>query len=483
MVKRVKSFMEKWKMAGKGDRILAGVSGGADSVCLFLILKELAQEQGFSLEVIHVEHGIRGEESCRDAQFVRNLCEKTGVVCHEAAVNVPEYAKVHHVGEEEAARILRYGEFEKYASLIPGTKIALAHHMEDNAETMLLQLIRGTGLDGLCGMRPVRGGECGEVYIRPLLEITRGEIESFLSDRGQDFCKDSSNLDLAYSRNRIRHQVIPELMRINPQAVRHMNQTAERLAKVRDWADLQTDMCQGQVIRREGDRISMSVNALGKQPEAIRIRLIHQAVSMAAGAKKDIAAVHLEAVESLLGKQTGRRVDLPCGLMAKREYESIILGTVEADAPQTVFEVTEQQLNEWRRDGEKVCFAISPQGGEFTFRFFQFQGDMEEIPRKMYTKWFDYDMIKKGFSIRTRKPKDYFVLDAAGHRKKIKDYFVNEKVPADQRDQRLLMAMGAKVLWIVGGRMGYGAGISEHTRTVLEITYQGGKCNGYQQES
>lgn len=479
MVERIKRFMEKWNMTEPGDRVLAGVSGGADSVCLCLILEELSAELQFSLEVVHVEHGIRGEESKKDAEFVRTLCGKLGLVFHEAAVHVPEYAKRHHMGDEEAARILRYREFSRLAQTLPGTKIALAHHMEDNAETMLLQWIRGSGLDGLCGMRPVRSGPQGEVYIRPLLEAGRTEIEAFLADRGQQFCQDSTNADLSYSRNRIRHQVIPELLRINPQAVKHMNRTAERLAEVRDYMDARTDAWEGQALSVGEDGVLLSVCELKRQPKALRMRLIHRAVSRGAGAGKDITCAHLEAVEQLLWKQTGRGVDLPYGLVARREYDTIVLkDAVENDAAPAALEITGQQLETWRREAGAGGIGIDLQGLHFTFRIFLFQGNMEEIPRKMYTKWFDYDMIKNGFWIRTREPGDYFVLDKAGHRKKIKDYFVNEKIPAGQRNQMLLLTQGAMVLWIVGGRMGYSARVSECTRMVLEISCQGGENHG-----
>ena len=150
MIVQVEKFMRKWNMVPEGGRVLVGVSGGADSVCLCLILYELSTKMNFSLEVIHVEHGIRGEESKNDAVFVEQLCKQRGIVCHIRNVDVPRYAKIHHLGEEEAARILRYQVFADAAGQDRNVRIALAHHMEDNAETMLFQLIRGSGLDGLC---------------------------------------------------------------------------------------------------------------------------------------------------------------------------------------------------------------------------------------------------------------------------------------------------------------------------------------------
>jgi tRNA(Ile)-lysidine synthase len=470
--------MQNKNMIEQGDRVIAGVSGGADSVCLCRILAELSTQMDFSLEVIHVEHGIRGEESRHDATFVRELCGGLGIPYREISVDVPQYAREHHLGLEEAARLLRYQAFTECAGEVSGTKIALAHHMEDNAETLLLQMIRGSGLDGLCGMRPVRRGSNGEVYIRPLLAESRSSIERFLADVGQDYCMDSTNEDLAYSRNRIRHKVLPELMAINPQALHHMNQAAGRLADVRDYMEQQTDACEHQVLHRMQGMAAMSVKELGELPHPLRIRLIHRAVSEAAGAKKDIAETHLTAVEQLLWKQTGRRVDLPYALVARREYGDILFfkgENVESKEQEPVMlEIHKSELQENR----PLSFTV--QGVEFTCRIFQFNGNFSEIPRNVYTKWLDYDMIKDSFSVRTRRPGDFYVLDEAGHHKKLEDYFVNEKVPARQRDHRLLVTQDSKVLWIVGGRMGYGAGISQETQIVLEITCEGGKSNGLQ---
>ena len=174
-------------MVPEGGRVLIGVSGGADSVCLCLILYELSTKMNFSLEVIHVEHGIRGEESKNDAVFVEQLCKQRGIVCHIRNVDVPRYAKIHHLGEEEAARILRYQVFADAAGQDRNVRIALAHHMEDNAETMLFQLIRGSGLDGLCGMRPTADRNNGEIRISVLLHVQQGTgSNNFWRSGGRD---------------------------------------------------------------------------------------------------------------------------------------------------------------------------------------------------------------------------------------------------------------------------------------------------------
>jgi tRNA(Ile)-lysidine synthase len=212
------------------------------------------------------------------------------------------------------------------------------------------------------------------------------------------------------------------------------------------------------------------------------MRLIHRAIGEAAGAGKDIAATHIKEVEQLLWKQSGRRVDLPYGITARRVYGEIVLsaGTGNAKNPEgrTVSEIDVETPRLLLQKETEIALP----GARLCCRVFPFFGNIAKIPRKMYTKWFDYDKIKDNFSVRTRRPGDYFILDAAGHRKKLSDYFIDEKLPAGQRDRCLLVAQESRVLWIIGGRMSYDAGITEDTKMVLEMTYRGGEPDGLQQE-
>lgn len=185
----------------------AALSGGADSVCLLLVLKELEEKYRLNIEAVHVNHCIRGGEADSDEQFCRSLCSRLGVKLHVKKINVPEIAAREKKSIEEAARNARYEVFEEYTS---GGKLATAHTISDNAETVIFNLVRGTGIKGICGIPPVRGN-----IIRPLIGITRNDVESYLKKNGQDHVTDSTNLNDDYTRNRIRHKIIPEILRIN----------------------------------------------------------------------------------------------------------------------------------------------------------------------------------------------------------------------------------------------------------------------------
>ncbi|MCM1431409.1 MAG: tRNA lysidine(34) synthetase TilS [Muribaculaceae bacterium] len=472
MQKKVRRFMEQWNMAEPGASLLVGLSGGADSVCLCLVLQELAASMGYTVRAVHVEHGIRGEESLRDEAFVRAFCGEQGIALTVRHVCVPEYARAHRLGTEEAARILRYGIFAELAGA--GCRVALAHHMEDNAETMLMALARGSGLDGLCAMPPVRRD--GEIcYIRPFLCVSRGEIEAFLEERGQKYCVDSTNGETKYTRNYVRSKILPEFAQVNPRAVAHMNQTASRLMELREYMEQETEAVYGQIVRAQaGGGIRLSAGELEKLPRALQGRVIYRALGEAAGAGRDLAAVHVEAVLALLKRQSGRQIKLPGNLLAYREYGDVVVSPAADGRKLSEIIVTPEQIAALAAGGGTLALPAGEEGGTLTLTAFPYGGKSEEISTKMYTKWFDCDMIKDGFSIRGRREGDFFRL-GTGHRKKLSDYFVDEKIPAGQRDLVPLLAAGPEVLWLIGWRMGAGAMVTERTRTVLSATYEKGE--------
>ena len=226
-MKKASEYIKEHHMISKEDCIMAGVSGGADSVCLLFVLYELQKTMGFRLQAVHVEHGMRGEESLKDAYFVETLCKTYDIPFHIYSYDVPKRAKQEKLTAEEAARKSRYDAFGDACRQYKGTKIAVAHNRDDQAETILWNLIRGSGLKGLSGMKPVNG-----CIIRPLLGVTRAEIEAYLAERCQPFCTDSTNLECDYTRNKLRHQILPVMEReLNSQARRNIALAGERLSR------------------------------------------------------------------------------------------------------------------------------------------------------------------------------------------------------------------------------------------------------------
>lgn len=539
MTDEVYRFIEREKLIERGDTVVVGVSGGADSICLLLLLlayqKQLAsrkqsvsleqptsqeqyvsqeqptsqeqyvsQEQSaFAIRVVHVEHGIRGEESTLDARFVEEFCAKREIPCQTFYLDVPSYAKEQGLGIEEAARILRYDCFQKAAETIAdvgeteiakntadvrGTepakratdtdthiKIALAHHADDNAETMLFQMARGSGVKGLCGIRAKRMLNERVAIIRPLLMVTRAEIEPYLQEIGQEFCVDSTNQDTDYSRNRIRHEVIPELEKINAQAVVHMTQAAGMLTELSDYLTYEVERILPEVSQKTSDGSRIKTELFTTYPMVLQKEVIHRTLGEVAGSRKDIGSVHVESVLGLVERQVGRRISLPYQMEAVRDYEGIcIRQTKNAKKEYTTIEtisITQEQLKRAEAGDEIV---ISLPDGEMRLRVRDFCGEIGGIQKKRYTKWLNYDKIKCGLLLRKRASGDYFTIDGQGHRKKLKDYFIGEKIPSECRDKIWLLAEGAHVLWIVGGRISADYRIESDTKKILEVQIKGG---------
>ena len=486
MQKKMKSFIEEHHMLKKGDCVLAAVSGGADSICLLTVLLGLRLEWDLRLCAVHVEHGIRGEDSLQDARFVERFCESHQVPLEVFHCTAKDYAKAHKMTVEEGARDLRYGFFAKAAEGFGADKVAVAHNQDDWAETMLFHLARGTGLKGMCGIPPVRGN-----IIRPLLCAGREEIEGYLAARGQSFCQDKTNGELLYARNKLRHQVFPALKEVNSEAVAHMAGAACLVAEAAELVEgLAFQAAEKYASQKEGG-LAVSMGILDEKP-IIGKSLLHKALSEAAGGSRDITGLHVQQLFGLFGKQPGKMLDLPYGVRAERVYEGILLKKSEF-VPGHFFPVEEKEsrTREQHLPAEEAgspkgqvwelpingALRIPAFGYEIHTRILENQFQNEEIPKKMYTKWMDYDRIKGNMHLRTRQEQDYFVISPDGRQKKLKRYFIDEKVPRQQRGQVLLLAEGAHVLWAIGGRISEDVKVTKETQRVLEIQVYGGNVH------
>lgn len=486
MIRRTKEYILENKMIKNHSTVLVALSGGADSVCLLLLLNEIkrqcANELDFALEAVHVEHGIRGAESRADAGFASDLCKRLHIPCHVHSVDVPQYAKSHGLGLEEAARILRYEAFEKEIEQNQDNSrqavVAVAHHMEDNAETVLFQMLRGSGAKGLSGMHPV-SVKNGVTYIRPLLSATRPQIEEYLKENGQAFVTDATNTDTAYSRNKLRHDVFPLLLQINDRAIEHINESAGQLAVMNDFYEQQLkEACDSMVSKKEG-RVILEISRFESLHPALKSGVARECIHLASGRLKDITSTHIGALVKLAGQQSGRKINLPYGILAEKSFGEVILYAGAGETQKEEIHVTANELETLSATGEQKTIRFSADGSYVTLCIHDFNGKMDEIPKKPYTKWFDYDKMKKGFEIRTRKAGDYIIVDDEGHHKKLKQVFTGDKIPAQQRAGLWLIAHESLVHAIIGYRSGCSALVTPQTGKVLKITFYGGKQNGF----
>lgn len=354
VLERVREYIERTSLFSPGARVVVGLSGGADSVCLLEALRLLAPQLRLSLFAIHIHHNIRGAEADEDRAFAESFCAKRGIPFRCICRDIPKEAAGRGLGLEEAGRLARREEFERALAALPADVIALAHHKNDLAETMLFQLARGSGLRGLLGISPRSGP-----YVRPLLCLTRAEIETFLRERGLSFREDATNADPAYSRNRIRHEILPALLKnVNPHAVEHMAEASAELLETRDylesllpgkWSRCAVEFPCGRdanVSRINGmsscrrdavenvEKGTAAVLLLAGQMQAepaIFQRMLVREAFRRLGGLKDIGRVHVAAVLDLLEGAVGRRRNLP-GILASRTEEGVLLALVRRRA-------------------------------------------------------------------------------------------------------------------------------------------------------
>ncbi len=486
MYRRVREYIRRYGMLEQGDRIIAGVSGGADSICLLFMLIDYAKEAGCSVAAVHVHHGLRGEAADADAAYVEKVCEEQGIGCRVFREDVRAFAEQKGLTVEEAGRDVRRECFRKVMEEEHGTKIALAHHQDDNAETLIWNLCRGCGIKGLGGIAPAAGD-----FIRPLLCLRRHEIEAYLKERGIAYCVDETNLEDDYTRNRIRRHVMPYLEQdVNSRSVAHMSETMEQIRMIGAYLEQEIRRCMGECVRyREGGIAVLDGEQFRRVPDALRTPLLHEILCRTAGRRKDIEAVHVRMLEELLGKQVGRRTDLPYGVYAVRCYEGIEFrisarddggsyqdGCGKDESREIILSGREGSAElPWPAKCQGICSGLSKESrGQIRWRIFDKKEDIVIFPKTPYTKWFDYDIIKNTVKIRHREPGDYITISKNGGTQKLKQYFINEKVPGGRRDRIWLAADGQHIMWIAGYRQNQMYQITDKTRRILEIEFDGG---------
>ena len=446
------------QMLAAGERVLVAVSGGADSVCLLLALKEL----GYEVHAVHVEHGIRGQESLEDCAFVQELCAGERIPLTVCRIDAPALSAISGRSVEEAARDERYRILIETAQSLKISAVATAHHMDDRAETVLWNLMRGSSLAGLCGILPVREAEekaqnpeTGEAkalrirIIRPLLETGRDEIEKWLTERRQLWREDCTNLDTDITRNAIRLRILPQMEKLNAGARRHIAQTAEDLAQVENYLEDAAQHAYSCAVRYEDRRneLEICLKELKVQPELIRRRILHRALGQAEGGLRDITREHVESLMRLAGMDNGRRISLPGGLKAVREE-----GVIRLTRRTSSHIADEIRIDS---DGE----YLFPGGYKLKAEFGIWEGG--DVPKKKYTKTLAYDTMIPYITLRTRREGDWIQVNSQGGRRKLKDYLIDEKIPRDRRDQIPLIAQGSHVLWVIGLRISEAAKVSE----------------------
>lgn len=439
-------------------KIVVAVSGGADSVALLHALHSLREAHALDLHVAHLDHGLRGDAGEKDARFVGGLASSLSLPFTTEPRDVAQYRKTHKLSLEDAARRVRHRFLEDVADAVGAQHIALGHTADDQAETVLLQLVRGTGLAGLRGMRPRR-----ERIIRPLLEAGRPEIESYLEELGASFVVDETNLDLAFARNRMRHEILPLLREhFNPRVVEAVARTAGLVDDVDHWVDSTVEkILADSTLQRDGEGLRLRVTALTRIPQFLRLTVVLRAVEEVFGEPSGLESKHLLAVDQLLRPSTARgEVTLPNGIRACRRGDDLELTRKKGDRGQ-----------DWEMEIEVPGSLHAPGSGiEILFETAErrpLEGGTPFTPP--YEAYLDLDALRPPLILRNRRDGDRFhPLGAPGSRK-LKDFFIDEKVPRESRDGVPLLVDQEGIICVLGFIIGQRVRITDETRRHLHI--------------
>ena len=419
--KKIYNTIKSGELLNEGERVLVGLSGGADSVCLTHALYSMREELGIQLFTAHLNHGLRGTEAERDAGEAKRFSETLGIECTLETADMRAYAKKNGISEETAGRELRYDFFERIAKEKNIDKIATAHNRNDNAETIVMNFIRGSGLSGLCGIPKRRGN-----IIRPLLNVSRTEIEEYCRAEGLSYVTDSTNLTDDYTRNKIRHILLPEIEKFNPNFIETVTKNADLIAD--DDAFIARTAEKEYAENVSGG--SINIDALEKLDISVKRRVIRKMISEIRSGR-DLSADYIADVIALAEKnRTGSMLNLPDGVQARIEYGKLIIELTkhETDSFEYRLEIGKEtyipemgiiiKAEKTEKSG-KLCFAA---------------GENAEI------------------AVRSRRAGEVFYPEGMSGKKKIKDYFINEKIPRAERPKTGLLTIDGEIAYIIGKR-------------------------------
>lgn len=449
----------------RGDKVVVGVSGGPDSLALLHLFVRASASLGVHPHVVHVNHQIRGEDANADARFVAEIAAGWGIPCHVVRMDVPALAAERRLSLEEAARQARYTALAQQATALGARVIAVGHNADDQAETVLMHLLRGAGLAGLRGMLLVtnlseyhllKPLEASLLLVRPLLNISRAAIEAYCAEWGLTPRFDRSNLDTTYFRNRLRHEVLPLLERINPNIRAMLLRTAAVLAADYEVLQAQAHAAWEQITRKaDGAHICFDLEGWRALPLALQRATIRRATWQLRPHLRDVSYQHVEdAVRVAQRGETGAQATLPAGLILRVDYDALIIMPVGGLppppdwpllAPGSVLDLN--GLGEYPLPGSVWCFSLREYDGPRN-------GPMWE--RLLADPWaapLAADALQGPLVLRTRRAGDRFRPSGVGGTQKVSTFMINEKIPALWRDRLPLLAAGEAIVWLCGWRV------------------------------
>lgn len=468
LVKKVTETIEKYNMIEEGDKVIIAVSGGPDSICLFDILNRIKDQLKISLVIAHVHHGIREKEADLEARFVRLKSFHLNLPFEQRTVSVPEIAKAKGLSVEQAGRVERYKFFKELLNKYQAQKIALGHHADDQAETMLMRLIRGSGLRGLVGIPAKR-----DVFIRPIIECTRQEIEEHCRLNKISYCTDSSNREPNYLRNKIRLELIPFLNKeFHPAIVKNLLQLQTIIRdELSFWEEITEQYYRKALLKEVSEQVILNSKILRNWSPGIQRTVIRRALKHLNHYLEDIQFNHIEAVRLMCLKDEGEKyLYLPGGLRVRKNYEEIFFGparNIPISGKDKEIEALESELTV----GQET--EIHNLGLKFITKLYDCNNVNFEKLSKEITKnevYLDYHKLNLPLKIRNRKPGDKFQPLNSNFYKKVKSFFIDQKVKRHNREKIMLVVDSTnRIVWIAGYQADNRFKITKNTKKILYI--------------
>jgi tRNA(Ile)-lysidine synthase len=458
LLKHFRVALKAMQILAPGEKVIVGVSGGADSLALMHLFVQVRDEMGIVPHVVHVHHGIRGKEADEDAVFVEQIAQAWAVPYTIQHVDVLALVKQQRLSLEEAARKARYSILAQAATNVGTQLIAVAHNADDQAETVLMHLLRGSGLAGLRGILPIVSLDGQSTIVRPLLDVPHSSLEEYCAANQITPRQDSSNADPAYFRNRLRHQIMPLLNELVPGLRERLGQSANLLSADHQLVWLRVLQGWNETVLEEGQqRVRFRRKAWLLQPLAVQRELIRWVVQRLRGSLNDLSYENVEAgVQLAKNSETGAQVNLPNGLVIRLGYDEVIISEELAAVPipdqplltpGQVINVTQPDVYHTLLDGWRFIWSDynGPRVGS------DWDGLMADSFREVLSR--DALTASPEFLLRTRRPGDRFYPQGAGGSQSLKKFMNAAKIPAPWRDSLPILTRGADVIWVCGYRV------------------------------
>jgi tRNA(Ile)-lysidine synthase len=461
--KRISGFIREYGLLSGGEKVLVAVSGGPDSVCMLNLLNNLRETLDVQLHIAHLDHGLRGDESAADAGWVESMAAALGI---PATIEKRDVAVLREKGKtslEEAAREVRYRFLESVARRVGAKRVAVGHTRDDQVETTLMHLLRGSGIQGLRGQNaaaPYGVGEDGIWVIRPLLEVTRQETGAYCIAHNLQPRSDTSNEQVRFLRNRIRLELIPLLRQYNADIDGALVRLADLAGEDADFMDEQAAALCGAAVTSEGCLTCIDSGKLRGLPLALQRRVFRVVLEQSYGSLRDIEAVHVDSLVRLLFSNTGRSVNLPGGMVVANERNRMVIsasGSTACPWPVPDRDYVVNIPGETALPGWRVSATIM---GE------NFYKDDD-----IFSASFDLARVGRQLTVRGRRAGDRFHPLGMAHSRKLQDFMVDSAIPRSWRDSVPIVCSPAQVVWVVGWRIDDRVKVTTATQGVLRLDF------------